>query len=98
MIRVIYEWQVKAENISGFCDAWKQATTVIHESVEGARGSFLLQEEGNPGNILTIARWDSMEDWQAFWKTENPKEMLRMRDLGERISVKTYGEFSDYTV
>lgn len=71
---------------------------MIHEPVDGARGSFLLQEEGNPGKILTIARWDSLKDWKAFWKSENPQEMLAMRNLGERISVRAYDEFADYTV
>jgi heme-degrading monooxygenase HmoA len=98
MIRVIYEWQVESGNIPAFRETWKQTTTMIHDSVEGARGSFLLQEEGNPGKILTIARWDSLEDWQAFWKSENPREMLQLRDLGERISVTVYDEFADYTV
>ncbi|MCP5158940.1 MAG: antibiotic biosynthesis monooxygenase [Gammaproteobacteria bacterium] len=98
MVRVIYEWQVKAADISAFHDAWKQTTTMIHESVKGARGSFLVQEVDNPGKILTIARWDSLEDWRAFWKSENPREMLKMRDLGKRISVTAYDEFADYTV
>ncbi|MEJ2158752.1 MAG: antibiotic biosynthesis monooxygenase [Desulfobacteraceae bacterium] len=97
MVRVIYEWQVKAENISAFREAWKQTTTMIHKSVKGARGSFLVQEAENPGKTLTIARWDSLEDWQAFWESENPREMLRMRELGRRISVTAYDEFADYT-
>ncbi|WP_308365847.1 MULTISPECIES: hypothetical protein [unclassified Microbulbifer] len=70
----------------------------IHDSVKGARGSFLLQEEGGAGKILTIARWDTVEDWKAFWKRENPQEMQKMRSLGERISVKVYDEFADFTV
>ncbi|MCP5420296.1 MAG: antibiotic biosynthesis monooxygenase [Gammaproteobacteria bacterium] len=98
MIRVLYEWQVRPENLSAFREAWKRTTTMIHESVEGARGSFLLQEKANPGKVLTIARWDSLEAWQAFWKADNPPQMLEMRDLGERISVTVYDEFADYTV
>jgi len=98
MIRVIYEWRVESDNIPAFREAWKNTTTIIHETVDGARGSFLLQEDGNPGKILTIARWDSLEAWQAFWKSENPPEMLKMRELGERVSVTAYDEFADCTV
>lgn len=98
VIRVIYEWQVDSRNIDAFREAWQKTTTMIHESVPGARGSFLLQEEGNAGRILTVARWDSLEDWQAFWKSEDPPEMLQMRELGKRISVKAYQEFADCTV
>ena len=98
MIRVIYQWQVPPENLSAFQQAWKQTTTSIHETVSGARGSFLLQDHADPGKILTIARWDSREDWQAFYEAENPPQMLRMRELGERVSVTSYDEFEDVTV
>lgn len=98
MIRVIYQWQVPPENLSAFQQAWKQTTTSIHETVSGARGSFLLQDHADPGKILTIARWDSREDWQAFFGAENPPQMLRMRELGERVSVTSYDEFEDVTV
>lgn len=98
MIRVIYQWQVPPENIPAFQQAWKQTTAFIHDTVPGARGSFLLQDHADPGKILTIARWDAREDWQAFWKAENPPQMLRMREFGERISVTSYEEFDDVTV
>ena len=98
MIRVIYQWQVPPENIPAFQQAWKQTTTLIHQTVPGAMGSFLLQDHADPGKILTIARWDSIEQWQAFWKAENPEQMLRMRELGERVSVNSYEEFDDVTV
>lgn len=98
MIRVIYQWQVPPENILAFQQVWKQTTTLIHQTVPGARGSFLLLDHDDPGKILTIARWDSIEQWQAFWKAENPEQMLRMRELGERVSVDSYEEFDDVTV
>ena len=98
MIRIIYEWQVNEADLAAFHDAWKQTTTMIHASVKGARGSFLVQEVGNPGKILTVARWDSLEDWQVFWKSENPQEMRTMRDWGTRISVTAYDELADCTV
>jgi heme-degrading monooxygenase HmoA len=98
VIRIVYEWRVKPDDIAAFLEAWEKTTKTIHESVEGARGSFLLRDVDNPGKILTIARWDSVEHWQAFWQSENPTEMLRMRALAERISVTAYDEFADYTV
>ena len=98
MIRIIYEWYVREENIPAFQRAWRETTCRIHDSVKGARGSFMLQEDGNPSKILTIARWDSLDDWKAFWKAENPEEMLEMSRLGERISVSRYDEVADFTV
>jgi heme-degrading monooxygenase HmoA len=98
MIRIVYEWQVRPENIAAFREAWQQATTSIHQSIAGARGSFLLQARGDPCRILTVARWDSVEDWEAFWKMANPRQMLGMRALGKRVCVMVYDEFADLTV
>ena len=98
MIRVIYEWPVNAAAISTFHDAWKHTTTMIHKSVKGTRGRFLVHEVGHPGKILTVARWDSLEEWPAFWKSENPQEMRKMQDLGKHISVTAYDELADCTV
>ena len=98
MIRIIYEWQVKPEDVAAFCEAWKLATTRIHEAIAGARGSVLLQDRSCAGRILTIARWDSIAAWESFWKTANPSQMLKMRALGQRVSVVAYDEFADFTV
>jgi heme-degrading monooxygenase HmoA len=98
MIRVVYHWSVTRENIPAFRDAWREATYRIHREVNGARGSFLLQQAGDPGEILTIARWESEGDWRAFWQEEDPGEMRAMRDLGKRGRVEVYDEFADCTV
>ena len=98
MIRIIYRWSVDQADIPAFQDAWRKATRRIHATVKGARGSFLLQESGNPGEIMTVARWDSEEAWKAFWQNEDPDEMRNMRRLGERRSVEVYGEYEDFTV
>lgn len=98
MIRIIYEWQVEPDNIAAFRETWQHTTTTIHQSVTGARGSFLLQKLGEPGRILTIARWDSLEHWQAFWQSKNPQAMQGLRALGTLISFTPFDEFADYTV
>lgn len=98
MIRVIYRWSVDRANIPAFRNAWRTATREIHANVKGARGSFMLQEKGKPGEILTIARWDTEEDWRAFWKEEDPEEMRIMRSLGERGALEVFDEFADFTV
>lgn len=98
MIRIIYTWRVAPENIDAFQDAWRQATTTIRDSVEGARGSFMLRETDDPGKVLTVARWDSLDAWKAFWKVEGPPEMGLMHRLGERISVQVCEEIADFTV
>ena len=81
-----------------FVGAWKQTTTSIRETVRGARGSFMLQSRENPERIITIARWDSVEDWQSFFQGHVPAKMDKMHELGRRVSVEAYDEISDFTV
>ena len=97
MIRIIYNWKVQPENIDLFIETWKRTTNKIHETVKGARGSFMIQGHEDPTAIKTIARWDTLADWQQFFQGSNPSQMLSMRDLGERISVEIYREVDDFT-
>ncbi len=97
MIRVIYRWQVEPENFDAFKKAWSATTNQIHESVPGALGSFMLRSCENGSEVLTVAKWDSMESWKKFWRSSNPKEMEEMRKLGKRISVDADDEIEDYT-
>ena len=97
MIRIIYTWKVSSENIELFKTAWSKTTQMIHETVSGARGSFMLHNVEAEEIVLTIARWDSYDHWKAFWKADNPEQMLQMRELGERISVEVYDEVDDFT-
>lgn len=97
MIRIIYTWTVAPEQLDGFIETWKKTTNKIHEEVEGARGSFMLQNAGSNTEIKTIARWDSLEHWERFWKDSRPSQMDTMHDLGERVSVEVFKEVDDFT-
>lgn len=97
MIRVIYRWQVKSENYDQFKKIWSKATNHIHKSVSGAKGSFMLKSFEDETEILTIAKWNSLESWKNFWGNENPEQMKAMRELGKRISVEVFDEIEDYT-
>ncbi|RDY61490.1 antibiotic biosynthesis monooxygenase family protein [Flagellimonas nanhaiensis] len=97
MIRIVYTWQVPPENLELFIETWKITTTTIHKEVKGARGSFMLQSDTDPGQIKTIARWDKIEDWERFWQNSKPSQMKSMHDLGERVSVEIFKEVDDFT-
>ncbi len=97
MIRIIYSWNVATENLKAFIETWNKTTNKIHKEVKGARGSFMLQNQENPNEVKTVARWDSLEDWQRFWENSNPSQMQSMRDLGERVSVEVFKEIDDFT-
>ena len=97
MIRVIYHWKIDPENMESFIETWKRTTTNIHNTVPGARGSFMLQNENDASDIKTIARWDSLNDWKKFWQNSNPSQMESMHDLGKRVSVEVFNEIDDFT-
>ena len=97
MVRIIYSWHVAPENLNLFIKTWKETTNQIHKEVTGARGSFMLQNEGNGCDIKTIARWDTLDDWKNFWQDSKPTQMETMHELGKRVSVDIYREVDDFT-
>ena len=98
MIRVIYRWRVQKAEQEKFKAAWAKATTEIRESTAGARGSVLLQSHQDPTEFITIARWDKLEDWQAFWKDSSRTEMQDMHAIAERLSADVFEEVEDHTI
>lgn len=98
MIRVIYHWQVDEHNFAKFKHEWSIATNKIHQNIPGALGSFMLQGTEQSNEVLTIAKWESLEAWHAFWKLDSPPEMQAMHQLGKRISAKAYEELDDFTL
>lgn len=97
MIRVVYRWRVNPENFANFKEVWSQTTNNIHEMVPGALGSFMLLSTENETEVVTVAKWDSVESWKRFWESGNPSEMMGMREIGERVSVTVYDEIDDFT-
>ncbi|MGO1298326.1 MAG: antibiotic biosynthesis monooxygenase family protein [Vibrio sp.] len=97
MFRVVYEWRVPVEQLDEFQNVWRSATESIHNSVEGALGSFMLRSYDIPEKVLTIAKWNSRDDWELFWGYRNPEKMQKMREIAERISVEVFDEIEDRT-
>lgn len=97
MVRVIYRWQVTPEKFDLFQQTWRRTTNHIHQTVPGALGSFMLRACEDESEILTVAKWDCLASWQAFWGASNPEEMQGLRRIGKRISVDAYDEIEDHT-
>ena len=97
MFRVVYEWRVAADKLDEFHNIWRSTTDGIHQSVDGALGSFMIRSADTPEKVLTIAKWRSREDWQRFWGNSNPEKMQQMRDIAERVSFEAFDEIEDRT-
>lgn len=63
----------------------------------GALGSFMVRSASDPEKVLTIAKWQSKSQWEAFFKKADPEQMQTMRTLAERVSVEAFDEIADHT-
>ena len=97
MVRVIYRWQVAPQDFEEFRKTWRATTNRIHESVDGALGSFMLRSLENESEVITIAKWDSLESWEKFWGNSDPREMQGMRMLAKRVAAEAFDEIEDHT-
>ena len=98
MVQIIYQWEVPIQNQAAFLAAWEKTTVTIRETTLGARGSICVVSTESPTEILTIAKWDELEQWREFMKGENLTSMKEMHDLGSKVSSKAYVQKGDFTV
>jgi heme-degrading monooxygenase HmoA len=52
----------------------------------------------DPTEIITIARWDELDQWQEFVKTAKPATMTEMHRLATPLSHAAYEQVGDFTV
>lgn len=98
MHQIIYRWEVEQDNQAAFLAAWEKTTKSIRETTEGARGSICIVSVDRPTEILTIARWDKLEQWREFVKSAKSGAMSEMQALGTQLSHDAYEQRGDFTV
>jgi len=98
MIQVIYRWQVPAENRDAFIAAWAATTRKIRATTSGARGSFCITGVEDPTEIITIARWNQLDQWREFFKVAKSATMAEMNRLATLLSAAAYEQIGDFTV
>ena len=98
MIQVIYRWNVPLENQAAFIEAWENTTVGIRDTTVGARGSICVASVDRPTEILTIAKWDELAQWQAFIERAKSTTMRAMHELGRQLSHDVYEQKGDFTV
>ena len=98
MIQIIYLWEVPLENHGAFLAAWERTTQNIRKTVEGARGSVCIVSVDRPTEILTVAKWDELNQWRGFVKGAKLTSMREMHALGTQVSHKAYEQIGDFTI
>ncbi len=98
MIQIIYRWKVEEKDQSAFFAAWSTATQHIRDTTEGARGSICIVSTDDPTDVLTIAKWDHIEQWLRFVETAKSASMSEMHEHGTLVSHTAYEQKDDHTV
>jgi heme-degrading monooxygenase HmoA len=75
VIQNIYRWEVERENQAASLTAWEKTTKSIRETKEGARGSVCIINVDRPTEIITMAKWDELDQWRQFVKTAKSATM-----------------------
>ena len=95
---MIYRWEVPIERQAAFLAAWEKTTLAIRETTVGARGSFCVVSVDTPTEILTVAKWDELEQWHSFIRGAKLTSMREMHELGTQLSANAYTQMGDFTV
>lgn len=98
MIQVVYRWDVPVDQQTAFLAAWERTTVRIRETTVGARGSLCIVSVDRPTEIVTVAKWDELEQWQEFVNGAKLTSMKEMHDLGTHVSSEAYVQKGDFTV
>jgi len=96
VVFIIYEWSVSRENRQQFLKVWSVTTQAIHRSVEGALGSFCLGAVNDPETIMTIAKWESLEQWELFIQSAKTESMKGLHDIGTLLSSRAFNELGNH--
>ncbi|GAB5488087.1 MAG: hypothetical protein Pars2KO_16570 [Parasphingorhabdus sp.] len=97
MFHVIYKWSVPSENKTAFLTNWEKTTNHIHDTVDGALGSFCVEAIDDPNMLLTIAKWQTREQWETFIGNAKTGSMKNMHALAEQVSAEGFNELGDQT-
>ena len=98
MIRVIYRWKVQNGKIPEFVERLRKATKAIHQTTQGALGSFCLQDIKDEEEIITVAIWRTEEQWRRFMATAKNGSMSSMHEVATQLSATPYRQLGDETM
>ena len=75
MFLVVWEYQVKGEHLIEFERIYSAGGlwTKLFQKAPGYLGTELLKDLNDPGHYITLDRWTSLQDYEAFlseWKPE----------------------------
>jgi heme-degrading monooxygenase HmoA len=101
MIRVIYNFEVKAGHENDFIEAWKRVTRTIRTTARGAKGSLLTRDVREREQFIAVGRWESVADFQRFQNVGlagSEAQKALEAALNGRVGIQVVEEINDLTV
>jgi heme-degrading monooxygenase HmoA len=91
LYRILWEYHVKTEKLPEFEEAYSPAGAwaKLFQKGEGYLGTELVRDEANPLRFITIDRWSSRAEYEAFlsgWGQAYKQMDARCEGLTERES------------
>ncbi|WP_259346356.1 hypothetical protein [Vibrio diabolicus] len=74
MFRVVYEWRVPSEKMDEFQNILRSTTDSIHQSVDGAFGSFMLRSYDVPEKVLILPSGEHVKTGSGFGELVTQKK------------------------
>jgi heme-degrading monooxygenase HmoA len=97
MIRVIYHWKVVPGREQDFAAAWSAVTRVLQATTAGAGGSILMRSHSDPLEFIAMARWDSLEAWQAFHHA-GPPSAPELKEASAAMKAASAGGLASWEI
>jgi heme-degrading monooxygenase HmoA len=94
MIRVFYRWRVDDDGKSAVFAWWHEGTLRIRNEQAGALGSCLLRSDTDPLSFTGVARWETRERLEAFWKSAEGQP----NPYGDLMGIELFEEVDDLII
>lgn len=94
MIRVFCRWRVDDGTDTAFRTWWHDGTLRIRNEQTGALGSCLLRSDTDPLSFTGVARWETREHLEAFWKSAEGQA----NPYGDFLGTELFEEVDDLAI
>ncbi len=94
MIRVFYRWRVDDGAETAFRAWWREGTLRIRNERTRALGSCLLRSDTDSLSFTGVARWETREHFEAFWKSAEGQA----NPYGDLPGIELFEEVDDLSI
>ena len=94
MVRVIFKHRISPGSDAAFEVAWERCRTKLLARAPGALESTLFRDFQDPTAYFTVTRWQSLDDWKAYWANGVPDPEGEIASNALLVEVKSVSRSS----